>query len=82
MMSRAGLAPLVAELSCSACEAHSHIGVAECEDRAFLVDALSYNTGTIFMVGFLACEMSASPEPECPIMQMSSSKSMEYISES
>ena len=42
-MSRAGLAPLVAELSCSACEAHSHIGVAECEDRAFLIDALSYD---------------------------------------
>ena len=33
------------------------------------------------MVGFLA-EMAASPEPEWPMMQMSSLKSMEYISES
>ena len=38
-------------------------------------------TGTIFMVGFLS-EISASPLPECPMMQMSSLKSMEYISES
>ena len=33
------------------------------------------------MVGFFA-EMSASPEPEWPIMQISSLKSIEYISES
>ena len=34
------------------------------------------------MVGFLALEMSASPDPECPMMQTSSSKSIEYISDS
>ena len=33
------------------------------------------------MVGFWA-EMAASPEPEWPMMQMSWSKSMEYISDS
>ena len=33
------------------------------------------------MVGFFA-EMSASPLPLCPIIQISSSKSIEYISDS
>ena len=32
--------------------------------------------------GFFACEISASPDPEWPIIQISSLKSIEYISES
>ena len=42
---------------------------------------MPWNTGTIFIVGFWA-EISASPDPECPMMQISLSKSMEYISDS
>ena len=37
MMCRACLAPAVAEFTRAACEACTHIGVTECEDRARLV---------------------------------------------
>ena len=43
---------------------------------------LAMKTSTIFMDGFFACEISASPDPEWPIIQISSLKSIEYISES
>ena len=35
----ARLAPSVAELSCSACEACSHVGISERKDRSFFIDA-------------------------------------------
>ena len=43
MMGRPRLTPAVAELPCPARKTRSHIGIAERENRPFLVDALRYD---------------------------------------
>ena len=62
MMCRASLAPAVNELSCSACEACSHVCITEGKDRSLLVYALSYNEFEVSVfilsdckVGYRAC---------------------------
>ena len=53
MMCRASLAPAVNKLSCSACEACSHICITKGKNRSLLVYALSYNEFevSVFILG-------------------------------
>ena len=82
VVSRTSLAPTVYELSCTAGEACSHVGIAEGKDLTFLIYTLSYNKLEVSVAILGDCKVSNGSKVRIELGQLSAAGlSVEYLND-